>query len=317
MNAENSRYREWADRHTDLPLFFQPWWLDALAPEWKAALCLRGQEVEGAWPYFLSRRRGIIQCVNPPFTPYLGPWLDYPGTLHPAQRPGWENRVIQALWTQIPREHYSLMGFWPGLFPLFLTREKPWRGEWRQTYWLDLREGEEEIRAGMSENLRRKLKKGGVGEIREPEDAWDSFWDFYCQAMMKKGLAPGQPPGGLTGLWEQGRSRGQLQWLGVHDGEDWLALIWLARDRKRTYYLGGARNPDRPDPTALARLLWQAIRMACQRGQEVFDFEGSMDPGVERFFQSFGARRQPYLALRRPGPFWWEAGRQIRGWIRP
>lgn len=316
MNQDLMAYRQWAGGQPGLPLFHQPWWLDRMGPGWKVALYRREKQIQGVWPYYVRRRSGMEQCVNPPFTPYLGPWIPWPPDSSPGQRSAWESRAVAALWARIPRNRYSLMGFCPGVYPLSLIQSRPWRGIWRQTYVLDLSQQEEKIREGMSVNLRRKLKKNWIGEILEPRDAWDTFWDFRSRALREKGVNPGEAPEHIQELWDEGRRRNQMQWLGAHDGNQWMALVWIAWDLHRAYYLGGARNPRVPEGNALSHLLWRAIQMARSRGQQIFDFEGSMDPGVERFFQSFGAQKQPYMVLHRPGPLWWETGRWIRGRFR-
>jgi hypothetical protein len=62
----------------------------------------------------------------------------------------------------------------------------------------------------------------------------------------------------------------------------------------------------------MSALLWHCIRQAKARGNRVFDFEGSMDAGVERFFRAFGARRELYLVLKRDGHWFWKLLRALR-----
>jgi lipid II:glycine glycyltransferase (peptidoglycan interpeptide bridge formation enzyme) len=47
----------------------------------------------------------------------------------------------------------------------------------------------------------------------------------------------------------------------------------------------------------MAWLLWQAMLFARDRGCGIFDFEGSMVPGVARFYRNFGARPVSYPGL--------------------
>ena len=60
-------------------------------------------------------------------------------------------------------------------------------------------------------------------------------------------------------------------------------------------------------------LLWHAIKHAKTLGCTTFDFEGSMDPGVERFFRTFGATRKMYLQLTKNTSKVWKLKELLRG----
>jgi hypothetical protein len=51
-------------------------------------------------------------------------------------------------------------------------------------------------------------------------------------------------------------------------------------------------------------LLWEGIQLASNYKCHTFDFEGSMIPGVERFFRSFGGEPVVYNNISKK-PFWW------------
>ena len=93
-------------------------------------------------------------------------------------------------------------------------------------------------------------------------------------------------------------------WAAERNGEV-LALVWVAWDDDQAYYLGGGRHPEVHDPSAMTALLWQAILEAKAQGLGRFDFEGSMDPGVERFFQAFGGEKNLYVVARQSRSLWW------------
>lgn len=48
-------------------------------------------------------------------------------------------------------------------------------------------------------------------------------------------------------------------------------------------------------------LTWQVIG-DLHGATRIFDFEGSIDPGIERFYRSFGARQTPYFEVTRFRP---------------
>jgi len=64
---------------------------------------------------------------------------------------------------------------------------------------------------------------------------------------------------------------------------------------------------------ALPALLWHAIKYALNKGKKAFDFEGSMDPGVEQFFRNFGGNRELYLVLKKNDSLLWKVKEKLRG----
>ena len=74
------------------------------------------------------------------------------------------------------------------------------------------------------------------------------------------------------------------------------AAAFLVWDKKTTYYLAGGGDPHLRSSGATSLLLWEAIQFASTVSSR-FDFEGSMIPSVEKFFQGFGARQAPYLLI--------------------
>jgi hypothetical protein len=84
----------------------------------------------------------------------------------------------------------------------------------------------------------------------------------------------------------------------AREGQEVLAAVLVAWDPVSTYYLAGGRTARPGAASAHAILLDHAVGDAMARGTS-FDFEGSMHPGIANFFQSFGARPEPFTRLTR------------------
>jgi hypothetical protein len=94
------------------------------------------------------------------------------------------------------------------------------------------------------------------------------------------------------------RQRGVL--LSAHEpGSDTpSAMLYLIWDNDVAYaWIMASRDGRPPDSYSMPWLLWQAILYAKNSGLTTFDFEGSMIPGVARFFRQFGAKAVPYPCL--------------------
>lgn len=81
---------------------------------------------------------------------------------------------------------------------------------------------------------------------------------------------------------------------GVRDEQGtWIAAAVFLCERDRWIYaFGGAERSDRSGLATVA-LLGHALDEAARAGAEQFDFGGSSDPGVDRFYQEFGAEAVP------------------------
>jgi len=85
------------------------------------------------------------------------------------------------------------------------------------------------------------------------------------------------------------------------------ASLYCVWDDRRAWYLGGGGDPGLRSSGAGSLLMWELIKESAKH-VGCFDFEGSMLPGVERYFRNFGGRRETYFevsrASRRFAPLW-------------
>ena len=82
-------------------LFSQPWWLDAVAPgRWEAIEVEKGGKLVARLPLVFNEAR--TQCLMPPLTQALGPWIDV-GEGKLAKRLSKHKELSGALIEQIPK----------------------------------------------------------------------------------------------------------------------------------------------------------------------------------------------------------------------
>jgi len=89
------------------------------------------------------------------------------------------------------------------------------------------------------------------------------------------------------------------------------AIVWQVWDEQCSYYFMGGQNPDTNSYRAMSLLLWHTMKEAKARGCAVFDLEGSMDEGVERFFRNFGGERALYIILTKNKSIRWQLKQAI------
>jgi lipid II:glycine glycyltransferase (peptidoglycan interpeptide bridge formation enzyme) len=93
------------------------------------------------------------------------------------------------------------------------------------------------------------------------------------------------------------RERGQGELWGCYDESGRLhAAAFIVWQASAAWYIAGGADPSLRDSGAHALVLWEAIQAVAAYTSR-FDFEGSMLPGVERFFREFGATQTPYFTI--------------------
>jgi hypothetical protein len=95
---------------------------------------------------------------------------------------------------------------------------------------------------------------------------------------------------------------------GVYNSENELcATVYFCKWKERVIYFSAASNTKGKELGAMYFLVDNFIKDNAER-ELILDFEGSMIPGVARFYSGFGARAETYFQLkfnRLPLPFRW------------
>lgn len=297
-------------------LFAQSWWLDATcdaASDWNVALTMKGDSVTGAWPYLRSERYGISIMRNPRLTPYLGPQVFFPPDIASARRDAFEYEACEQLLGALPDADVWRLSLPPGFKQAGLLRRAGLQLGTQQSFLLPLGESEETLFGNFKESLRRNLRAAeGRLRIVEGTAALDRLFDFQKATLEEKRVPQAYTLAQMQRLMKActEHQAGTL-WL-AYEKDRLQAAVWNVWDTRRSYYLMGGKSPEGESYRAMSALLWHCIREAKKRGNEYFDFEGSMDGGVERFFRSFSAQRELYLVLRRDGHWLWKLAGALR-----
>jgi hypothetical protein len=93
-----------------------------------------------------------------------------------------------------------------------------------------------------------------------------------------------------------------------HAGKDIASAVFL-HEKGRTIYAFGGQIRSKESALATVMLIAEGIKSAKEVGNTCFDFGGSMDPGVDKFYAEFGADTVPKLRCVRIA--WW-----AKPWLR-
>lgn len=307
MSGSKARFIEFC-RTAWVPMQLQPWWLDAVcsgAGSWDVALASdRSGAISGAMPFYLTRRWGVRVVQLPPFTAYAGPWLRE--TANPGMRTdrryAFERDVFTGLIDQLPPLAFFHQHFRPEIDNWLPFYWKGFRQTTRYTYLLPGTCDMPAFFAGLKNTLRTELRKAEQGVILCREDDPELIFSMNRQSFARKGLRHPYPFRPFARLHEALAGRGQSVLFvarGRQSGAP-LAGLYLAFDRREAAVLLTGLMPAGQHSGALHSLYWEAVRFCAEKRLDL-DFEGSMEPGIERVFRAFGGRLTPYFRVWRAG----------------
>ena len=298
MKTESRESYTAAAAKLQLPLYFQPWWLDAVAGEdgWDAIVAQdRGGNLTGVWVFCMKRFGGIRAIQMPALTAYSGPLLFYPDHLAASDaRYAFEKKVLGELLNQLPDVSFFYQEWHPDLQNWLPAYWRGYRQTTHYTYKLehlaDLNLTYEGFRSNVRNHIRRAERTVRVVE----SDDLESLFRLYQLSFLRQGK---KPPTSWEILQRTDRVLRERQQRILLLAEDDLgqihAGIYLTRDSRTAYYLLSGTDPAHRSSGALYLLVWHALQYVSREGLS-FDFEGSMLEPVEEVFRGFGGKLTPH-----------------------
>jgi hypothetical protein len=297
-------------------LFQEPWWLDAVAPgQWQAVEIRRGDHVAARWPYVVRREYGMTFLTMPAYTQVLGPWVA-PSEGKYVTRLTREKELLADVIDALPRFdglsqcfHYNLQNWLPFYW-------RGWSQTTRYTYVLENLRDEDRLWSGMRDNIRREIRKArrrlevrddlGIGPVLKVQ----------ALSYRRQGRPLRNDPALIDRIAAACRGRNAGRSFAAVDASGRVhAALYLVWDDRSAYYLMGGGEPELRTSGAHSLVMWEAIRFAAAVSGR-FDFEGSMNESIERFFRSFGAVQKPYHKLAKANNLLVKAALALKGLTR-
>lgn len=273
-------------------------WSDLFGPSLcRLGIYDAGGSLWGGFCVWEQRKFGLRVLRNPPYTPQVGPFYE-PRASNPAARSDEQRAVVEAMADYLSSNGAAVVSL--GL-SLGITDCLPfyWRG-WKvvphYTYRIDLAQDEDTILAAMSMQQRnhiKKARKDGVG-VEEVPDTGDlrslvlktfARQDKAFSHSNMDDILVGYPPG-----------RNSYCYITRHQ-ELPIAGVYVVHDSRTAYNLMTGYDDARAHHGAGVLAMWHAILKAKELGLEVFDFEGSVIPPIERYFRGFGGQLTPRFTV--------------------
>jgi hypothetical protein len=298
LSKSLSQYYELYESADKAPLYAAPWWLNAVCgPQGWDTIALTDDtgNTSCVIPFYKTRLYGMSAIITPPMTQWLP--------------------VLKSNFS----DAYSLSDFLRSLptssvLDLTIKPEKNtilpgsgYRINFKYSYVIQLHDTKEKFRQYYNEGLRRNVKEAETNYTISSSEDIQTFLTL-CESSYRHRKT--KPPSWLAQIITRVmnaliENRSGMITLAFHQGVA-IAGILVGWDSDTTYYLIGGRQIGEQGASAHALLLDQAVSEAQARNHK-FDFEGSMNPGIANFFQSFGSVPESYWQIRKysgPGIIW-------------
>jgi hypothetical protein len=162
----------------------------------------------------------------------------------------------------------------------------------RVTYTLNLNQPFEEIKKQFSSNTKRNINKARKFPQTLRTVSIDRFMQLIARERTRLGI-PQKHLKRLKKLLEALEKRNSLLINGIDNNQNIIAAgAWIITPN-RIYYLAGASTEEGFHKRSMFLLQNHVIELFSNTNA-VYDFEGSMIPGIARFFASFGAQPEVY-----------------------
>ena len=291
----NARYREFCRTAPDVPVFAQPWYLDACAEggAWDVVLAEEKGRVVAALPFFFKQKGPFRYATMPPFVKWLGPYLlpEFRGRLPK------EHELLQALIAQLPAFAAFKQNFYPTVtnwLPFYWQR---FRQTTYYTYRLHHLRDLARVEAGLGTGIRRDIRLARQ-QVRVVHDLpMEEFYRVNMRSFQRQQLPAPYSLAPFRRLDAALAAAGNRQLFFAVDAAGRVhSVAYLIWDATTAYFLLAGDDPALRASGAGVLLAWEAIRYtSAVLGLDCFDFAGSMLPGVERIRVRFGAVQTPYF----------------------
>lgn len=298
MSTENLRkeeFQKFCQAKKEIPLFLTFDWFSGVFKEenWQVAIAKNGNEISAVWPYVVSKNKGFKNILNQFLSPYGGVFYNYPEDQNPIKKKSFEEEATRELLSQLPKVHQININCDPCVSNWLPFYWNGFKQTTRYTYILEDIANSEMVFSSFKENIRREIRKAEKTLTIAQYSNYDKFYE------LKKTETKGYriPKKRFMNVVNHVVNNNCGEVLAAIDKDENIHSILLyVWDHTSAYYLHGLTRKAFKNTGSMSLLLWEAIKRS-KTNVKCFNFEGSMNPNIERYFRSFGGLQTPYFNL--------------------
>jgi hypothetical protein len=298
--TDKQRYIQFCAEHPDIPIFSQPWWLDAVCPDqWDVILIEKTNRIVASFPYYKKKIRHIFSHIGmPPLTQKLGPYIVYDANeITENKKIGYEHEIYDAIIDKLPSTDSFAINFdwkYKNWLPFH------WRGfrqTTRYTYILGDIRNYNYIINNFTKYKKQKIQKAKELLNFKTDLSKDLFYEYFDDVIRERGEAVGFSKVVFDRLYDAIYEHRAGKVFYCTDSENNIHAVNLTVwDKESAYYLIAMRRKEYNTSGGTEFLVARTIKYVAQFVDR-FDFEGSMIKGVEESFRYYGTHQTEYYQI--------------------
>ena len=303
MSTTQQAYRDLC-QEVYIPIHSQAWWLDVVCGPSNWGACIhfgKDDTIKAAMPYYVQDKWFGQLITMPPLTTYCHAYFSFPEhqKIKRVRQYTLEKQYLERLIEQLPKVLFHKQNFTAKLQNCLPFIWQNYKQTTRYTYVLERLDDLEAIYQGFKNTVRTDIKKAEKQLFIETTERVEVLFDLLNASFQRKRQVNPIALPLLTKLYKALKERKQccLFLAKNHTTQIPQAALLLIWDEKRAAVLLTGLHQSATNNAALQLLYWEAIQYAARLNVEIFDFEGSMDKGIEHLFRSFGGKREPYAQI--------------------
>jgi hypothetical protein len=299
--TNKEKYRLLCQNNSDINIFMQDWWLDALCGDsWDVLLKEQNNKIIATLPYFIQKKYGFKTILPSHLTPINALWISYEQGMNLTTRYTFEIEVMEYFAHELDKLglsyycqkfHHKITN-WLGFY---------WNGFSQTTYYTyrieDLSDIES-VNKNISSKKRRSIRNAMETIVVDEDISNEDFYNLLSMSFERQHKTLPYTFETFERMEKACSERGVSKKLVAKDNKgNKCAVMYLILSNSVCYTLASGANPKQRDSGAMALLNWKAIEIANQMSMKEIDFTGSMMQNVEKFLRFYGAKQTPYFLI--------------------
>ena len=302
MEINKEKYVKFCGQNDFVPVFSQPWWMDAVCVDgyWDVLLYEKNNEIYGALPYYVKKRFGMSYITQPQLTQNNGVVIKYPEIQKYEKRLSYEKEVMTALIKQL--EKLPIV-YYQQSFNYRYTNWLPfyWKGYKAQpcyTYRVKGLSDFNDLFSRFNDTKKKEIKRAIKLNLQLKYDLpIEDFYKHHKESLQERGREILYSFDFFKRLVEAVYKNNAGRILYICDENNIVLctrlIIW---DKSSAYSLMSSTYQKSKTSGASSLLFYECMKYVSSF-VDIFDFEGSMNEDIENSYRKFGTIQTPYFSI--------------------
>lgn len=259
-------------------------------------------DVIGCFAYYTFKKSVFQLAITPPYSPNVG--LFY---INPSESVVGKNSFTKDILTLVADYFEALALPYVDInLPDSVIDTQPfiWKGyasKSRYSYLVDLSKTKEELWDNLSSEKRKSVNKAQKDNlVIEATTDNKLVHSLVIKSLERNDVAKNKNILKHI-LLEFANPSNSFAFVAHHNSVAIGATFCVINNSKAVYLFGGFDAENKHHGAGVS-CMWQSILKAKELGLKHFDFEGSMNPKIERYFREFGGELVPYFNVQKVKP---------------